>query len=347
MDKFTPKTIDELNAEFEARIAKKREEQRAAELEKKRAQELEEQHRAEQERQRIAELEAQRQAEQEKQRAAEQQKRQVEEHEWTTESVNYASAFENAIITATEFETSTVYSGDDASADEKELAEPSPEPKKQENEYNEPDPHGYFGDPIDKSRPRSTLSDETAAKLEPKFDFERTSDYSGAMLQNGFKKKKKSHRGARAVCAVLIAVILVLSALTAAACVASANPGQFIAGRSVLVCEKGVPGTNIAPGSLCLVKQATEAAIDDVVVFEDGGFAFMATLDVTDVEICAIATHSIPFVGRFISSVMDMWIVYACCAAAAILLILIIRIAAFSSKEPNVTDGVHSKKSKR
>lgn len=310
MDKFTPKTIDELNAEFEARIAKKQEEQRAAELEK--------------------------------QRAAEQRR--------TVEEVSYASAFDNAAITATEFETNTAYSGEDMSADsEEEKAEPASEPKKQENEYGEPDPHGYFGAPIDKSRPRNTLSDETAAKLEPKFDFERTSDYSGAMLQNGFRKNKKEHKGAKAVCAVLIAIILVLSALTAAVCVASANPGKFIVGRSVLVCEYGVAGSNISEGSLCVIKQAEKAGASDVAVYKMGesyNFGFGATLS-ESAEVFAIATHCIPVLGKFVSSVTSMWIVYACCAAAAILLILIIRIAAFSSTEQNVTDGVRSKKSRR
>ncbi len=308
MDKFTPKTIEELNAEFEARIAKKQEEQRIAELEK--------------------------QLEEEKKRVV--------------EEMSYASALDNAVITATELEDDTAYSGEEL-PDETPAQEDTSIPEQQGNEYGEPDPHGYFGAPIDKSRPRKTLSEETVAKVEPKFDFERTSDYSGAMLQSGFKKEKKKHRGAKAVCAVLIAIILVVSALTAAVCVASANPEKFVLGRSLLVCEYGVPGSNISEGSLCLVKQADKAKVSDVVAYRTGNsfsFAFFSTLP-EDAEIFAIATHCIPMLGRFILSVTEMWIVYACCAAAAILLILIIRIAAFGSTEQNVTDGVQSKKSRR
>lgn len=303
MDKFTPKTIDELNAEFEAKIAKKQEEQRATELEK--------------------------------QRAAE-QRRAVEE-------VSYRSALDNSVITANEFESHTACSGKDLPTTA------VPEATKQENEYGEPDPHGYFGAPIDKSRPRKTLSDETVAKVEPKFDFERTSDYSGVMLQNGFRKEKKKHKGAKAVCAVLISLILIVSALTAVACVASANPGRFVLGRSLLVCEYGVPGSNISEGSLCVVKQANEANPGDVAAYKIGesySFGFGVSLG-EGTEVFAIATHCVPLLGKYILSVTDMWIVYACCAAAAVLLILIIRIAAFSSNEPTVTDGVKSKKSKR
>lgn len=54
-----------------------------------------------------------------------------------------------------------------------------------------------------------------------------------------------------------------------------------------------------------------------------------------------------PFIGKFISSVTNMWIVYTCSALATILIILIIRLAAFSAPEESVTDGVKSKKSRK
>ena len=221
--------------------------------------------------------------------------------------------------------------------------------QKTENEYGEPDPHGYFGAPIDKSRPRQTLSEETAAKVEPKFDFERTSDYSGAMLQDSFKPKKDKFKGARIFSVVLIIIIAVVSLLTALLSVAAAHPDKFLLDRGLAVCTDDIMGSNIKDGSLCLTRRASAASADEVAMYKLGGkygFAFGSALP-TGASVVAVATHCVPFLGKFIASVINMWLVYACSALAAILVIMIIKIAAFGKPDDNVTDGVKRKKSRK
>lgn len=339
MDKFMPKTIEELNAEFEARMEKaKQDELNAA---------------AERAAEEILEAERMRAAHNAEEKA---EARRVEER-------SYESALDSS-ISATELEPTGAdfedsYSGEDEVPAEEpvktEPAETEPEKveaetvQKTENEYGEPDPHGYFGAPIDKSRPRQTLSEETAAKVEPKFDFERTSDYSGAMLQDSFKPKKDKFKGARIFSVVLIIIIAVVSLLTALLSVAAAHPDKFLLDRGLAVCTDDIMGSNIKDGSLCLTRRASAASADEVAMYKLGGkygFAFGSALP-TGASVVAVATHCVPFLGKLIASVINMWLVYACSALAAILVIMIIKIAAFGKPDDNVTDGVKRKKSRK
>ena len=339
MDKFMPKTIEELNADFEARMEKaKQDELNAA---------------AERAAEEILEAERMRAAHNAEEKA---EARRVEER-------SYESALDSS-ISATELEPTQddfedSYSGEDEVPAEEpvktEPAETEPEKveaepvQKTENEYGEPDPHGYFGAPIDKSRPRQTLSEETAAKVEPKFDFERTSDYSGAMLQDSFKPKKDKFKGARIFSVVLIIIIAVVSLLTALLSVAAAHPDKFLLDRGLAVCTDDIMGSNIKDGSLCLTRRASAASADEVAMYKLGGkygFAFGSALP-TGASVVAVATHCVPFLGKFIASVINMWLVYACSALAAILVIMIIKIAAFGKPDDNVTDGVKRKKSRK
>lgn len=348
MDKFMPKTIEELNAEFEARMEKaKQDELNAA---------------AERAAEEILEAERMRAAHNAEEKA---EARRVEER-------SYESALDSS-ISATELEPTRddfedSYSGEDEvpaeepvktepekvkTEPEKVEAEPEKveaEPvQKTENEYGEPDPHGYFGAPIDKSRPRQTLSEETAAKVEPKFDFERTSDYSGAMLQDSFKPKKDKFKGARIFSVVLIIIIAVVSLFTALLSVAAAHPDKFLLDRGLAVCTDDIMGSNIKDGSLCLTRRASAASADEVAMYKLGGkygFAFGSALP-TGASVVAVATHCVPFLGKLIASVINMWLVYTCSALAAILVIMIIKIAAFGKPDDNVTDGVKRKKSRK
>ena len=339
MDKFMPKTIEELNAEFEARMEKaKQDELNAA---------------AERAAEEILEAERMRAAHNAEEKA---EARRVEER-------SYESALDSS-ISATELEPTRndfedSYSGEDEVPAEEpvktEPAETEPEKveaepgQKTENEYGEPDPHGYFGAPIDKSRPRQTLSEETATKVEPKFDFERTSDYSGAMLQDSFKPKKDKFKGARIFSVVLIIIIAVVSLFTALLSVAAAHPDKFLLDRGLAVCTDDIMGSNIKDGSLCLTRRASAASADEVAMYKLGGkygFAFGSALP-TGASVVAVATHCVPFLGKFIASVINMWLVYACSALAAILVIMIIKIAAFGKPDDNVTDGVKRKKSRK
>lgn len=339
MDKFMPKTIEELNAEFEARMEKaKQDELNAA---------------AERAAEEILGAERMRAAHNAEEKA---EARRVEER-------SYESALDSS-ISATELEPTRddfedSYSGEDEVPAEEpvktEPAETEPEKveaesvQKNENEYGEPDPHGYFGAPIDKSRPRQTLSEETAAKVEPKFDFERTSDYSGAMLQDSFKPKKDKFKGARIFSVVLIIIIAVVSLLTALLSVAAAHPDKFLLDRGLAVCTDDIMGSNIKDGSLCLTRRASAASADEVALYKLGGkygFAFGSALP-TGASVVAVATHCVPFLGKLIASVINMWLVYACSALAAILVIMIIKIAAFGKPDDNVTDGVKRKKSRK
>lgn len=339
MDKFMPKTIEELNAEFEARMEKAKQDELNAAAEKA----------AEE----ILEAERMRAAHNAEEKA---EARRVEER-------NYESALDSS-ISATELEPTRddfedSYSGEDEVPAEEpvktEPAETEPEKveaepvQKTENEYGEPDPHGYFGAPIDKSRPRQTLSEETAAKVEPKFDFERTSDYSGAMLQDSFKPKKDKFKGARIFSVVLIIIIAVVSLLTALLSVAAAHPDKFLLDRGLAVCTDDIMGSNIKDGSLCLTRRASAASADEVAMYKLGGkygFAFGSALP-TGAYVVAVATHCVPLLGKFIESVINMWLVYTCSALAAILVIMIIKIAAFGKPDDNVTDGVKRKKSRK
>lgn len=339
MDKFMPKTIEELNAEFEARMEKAKQDELNAAAERA-AEEI---------------LEA------ERMRAAHNAEEKVEARR--VEERSYESALDSS-ISATELEPTRNdfednYSGEDEVPAEEpvktEPAETEPEKveaepvQKTENEYGEPDPHGYFGAPIDKSRPRQTLSEETAAKVEPKFDFERTSDYSGAMLQDSFKPKKDKFKGARIFSVVLIIIIAVVSLLTALLSVAAAHPDKFLLDRGLAICTDDIMGSNIKDGSLCLTRRASAASADEVAMYKLGekyGFAFGSALP-TGASVVAVATHCVPFLGKFIASVINMWLVYACSALAAILVIMIIKIAAFGKPDDNVTDGVKRKKSRK
>lgn len=339
MDKFMPKTIEELNAEFEARMEKaKQDELNAA---------------AERAAEEILEAERMRAAHNAEEKA---EARRVEER-------SYESALDSS-ISATELEPTgndfedSYSEEDEVPAEEPVKAEPAEtEPEKveaepvqkTENEYGEPDPHGYFGAPIDKSRPRQTLSEETAAKVEPKFDFERTSDYSGAMLQDSFKPKKDKFKGARIFSVVLIIIIAVVSLFTALLSVAAAHPDKFLLDRGLAVCTDDIMGSNIKDGSLCLTRRASAASADEVAMYKLGGkygFAFGSALP-TGASVVAVATHCVPFLGKLIASVINMWLVYACSALAAILVIMIIKIAAFGKPDDNVTDGVKRKKSRK
>lgn len=339
MDKFMPKTIEELNAEFEARMEKAKQDELNAAAERAAAE--------------ILEAERMRAAHNAEEKA---EARRVEER-------SYESALDSS-ISATELEPTRddfedSYSGEDEVPAEEpvktEPAETEPEKveaepvQKTENEYGEPDPHGYFGAPIDKSRPRQTLSEETAAKVEPKFDFERTSDYSGAMLQDSFKPKKDKFKGARIFSVVLIIIIAVVSLFTALLSVAAAHPDKFLLDRGLAVCTDDIMGSNIKDGSLCLTRRASAASADEVAMYKLGGkygFAFGSALP-TGASVVAVATHCVPFLGKFIASVINMWLVYACSALAAILVIMIIKIAAFGKPDDNVTDGVKRKKSRK
>lgn len=334
MDKFMPKTIEQLNAEFEERMEKAKQDELNAAAEKAAAEiKAAEEARKEEEARAAAEAKAE-------------EARRVEER-------SYESAIDSSVISANELEPvqedfEEAYSGEE----EVYVEEPKPEEepvKKQENEYGEPDPHGYFGAPIDKSRPRKTLSEETASKVEPKFDFERTSDYSGAMLQNGFKPQKDKFKGARIFTTVLIVIIAVVSLVTALLCVAAAHPDKFLLDRGLAVCSENVAGSNIKSGSLCLTRRASASSADEVALYKFGSkyaFAFGSSIP-EGASTVALATHCVPYMGSFISSVTDMWIVYACSALAAILIILIIRLAAFGAPEETVTDGVKSRKSRK
>lgn len=339
MDKFMPKTIEDLNAEFEARMEKAKQDELNAAAEKA----------AEE----ILEAERMRAAHNAEEKA---EARRVEER-------SYESALDSS-ISATELEPTDAdfedsYLGEDeVTAEEPVKTEPmETEPEKveaepvqkTENDYGEPDPHGYFGAPIDKSRPRQTLSEETAAKVEPKFDFERTSDYSGAMLQDSFKPKKDKFKGARIFSVVLIIIIAVVSLFTALLSVAAAHPDKFLLDRGLAVCNDDIMGSNIKDGSLCLTRRASATSADEVAMYKLGGkygFAFGSALP-TGASVVAVATHCVPFLGKLIASVINMWLVYACSALAAILVIMIIKIAAFGKPDGNVTDGVKRKKSRK
>ena len=332
MDKFMPKTIEQLNAEFEARMEKAKQDELNAAAEKAAAEikAAEEARKAEESRA-AAEAKAAAEARAAAEAKAAEEARRVEER-------SYDSVIDNSVISANELEPveddfEETYSGEEEVSVEE----------------SEPDPHGYFGAPIDKSRPRRNLSEETASKVEPKFDFERTSDYSGAMLQNGFKPQKDKFKGARIFTTVLIVIIAVVSLVTALLCVAAAHPDKFLLDRGLAVCSENVAGSNIKSGSLCLTRRASAASADEVALYKLGGkyeFAFGSSLP-EGASIVALATHCVPFIGKFISSVTNMWIVYACSALAARLIILIIRLAAFSAPEESVTDGVKSKKSRK
>ena len=335
MDKFMPKTIEQLNAEFEARMEKAKQDELNAAAEKA-AEEI----RAAEEARKAEET-----------RAAEEAK--IAEETRRVEERSYESALDSSVISANELEPTQedfeeAYSGDEEATEEAGEIEAAPV-KKTENEYGEPDPHGYFGEPIDKTRPRKALSEETASKVEPKFDFERTSDYSGAMLQNGFKPKKDKFKGARIFTTVLIVIIAVVSLVTALLCVAAAHPDKFLLDRGIAVCNEAVAGSNIKSGSLCLTRRASAAGADEVALYKLGSkFSFEFGSAVPEgASVVALATHCVPVIGKFISSVTNMWIVYACSALAAILIILIIRLAAFGAPEESVTDGVKSKKSRK
>ena len=338
MDKFMPKTIEQLNAEFEARMEKAKQDELNAAAEKAAAEikAAEEARKAEKARA-VAEAKAAAEARAAAEAKAAEEARRVEER-------SYDSVIDNSVISANELEPveddfEETYSGEEeVSVEESEPEVKEVSVEKQKNEYGEPDPHGYFGAPIDKSRPRKTLSEETASKVEPKFDFERTSDYSGAMLQNGFKPQKDKFKGARIFTTVLIVIIAVV-----------AHPDKFLLDRGLAMCSENVAGSNIKSGSLCLTRRASAASADEVALYKLGGkyeFAFGSSLP-EGASIVALATHCVPFIGKFISSVTNMWIVYACSALAAILIILIIRLAAFSAPEESVTDGVKSKKSRK
>ena len=248
MDKFMPKTIEQLNAEFEARMEKAKQDELNAAAEKAAAE-----IKAAEEARKAEEAHAAAEA-----KAAEEARR-VEER-------SYDSVIDNSVISANELEPveddfEETYSGEEEVSVEESKPEVKEVPvEKQKNEKQEPDPHGYFGAPIDKSRPRKTLSEETASKVEPKFDFERTSDYSGAMLQNGFKPQKDKFKGARIFTTVLIVIIAVVSLVTALLCVAAAHPDKFLLDRGLAVCSENVAGSNIKSGSLCLTRRASAAS---------------------------------------------------------------------------------------
>ena len=176
MDKFMPKTIEQLNAEFEARMEKAKQDELNAAAEKAAAEiKAAEEARKAEEARAVAEAKAAAEARAAAEAKAAEEARRVEER-------SYDSAIDNSVISANELEPveddfEETYSGEE----EVSVEESEPEVKevpveKQKNEYGEPDPHGYFGAPIDKSRPRKTLSEETASKVETKFDFEPTSD---------------------------------------------------------------------------------------------------------------------------------------------------------------------------
>ena len=255
MDKFMPKTIEQLNAEFEARMEKAKQDELNAAAEKAAAEiKAAEEARKAEEARAVAKAKAAAEARAAAEAKAAEEARRVEER-------SYDSVIDNSVISANELEPveddfEETYSGEE----EVSVEESEPEVKevpveKQKNEYGEPDPHGYFGAPIDKSRPRKNLFEETASKVEPKFDFERTSDYSGAMLQNGFKPQKDKFKGARIFTTVLIVIIAVVSLVTALLCVAAAHPDKFLLDRGLAVCSENVAGSNIKSGSLCLTRR--------------------------------------------------------------------------------------------
>lgn len=169
------------------------------------------------------------------------------------------------------------------------------------------------------------------------------------MLQDSFKPKKDKFKGARIFSVVLIIIIAVVSLFTALLSVAAAHPDKFLLDRGLAVCTDDIMGSNIKDGSLCLTRRASAASADEVAVYKLGGkygFAFGSALP-TGASVVAVATHCVPFLGKFIASVINMWLVYACSALAAILVIMIIKIAAFGKPDDNVTDGVKRKKRRK
>ena len=169
------------------------------------------------------------------------------------------------------------------------------------------------------------------------------------MLQDSFKPKKDKFKGARIFSVVLIIIIAVVSLLTALLSVAAAHPDKFLLDRGLAVCTDDIMGSNIKDGSLCLTRRASAASADEVAMYKLGGkygFAFGSALP-TGASVVAVVTHCVPFLGKFIASVINMWLVYACSALAAILVIMIIKIAAFGKPDDNVTDGVKRKKSRK
>ena len=231
-----------------------------------------------------------------------------------------------------------------AAAPTETVSEAPAEEEPSESWHNEPNPTGYFGPPIDKSS-----KVEHKPKIEPKFEFEKTSDYTGAKLQKSFVQEKKPHRGAKIFLNVLITVIVIVSILTGLTAVATAEPGRFLFDRGLIICRHTVDGSNVSAGMLLFAKKASSAEDDTIVAAytENGGYEIDFAQNISSPsKIFAVSNRGIPYLGGFISSVTSMWIVYACSAAAAILLILIIRVAAFD-KDDDIIIGADTKKKRR
>ena len=237
-----------------------------------------------------------------------------------------------------------VFEPEQAAAPTETVSEASAEEKPSEAWHNEPNPTGYFGPPIEKSN-----KSEHKPKIEPKFEFEKTSDYTGAKLQKSFVQEKKPHRGAKIFLNVLITIIVIVSLLTGLTAVATAEPGRFLFDRGLIICRHTVYGSNVSADMLLFTKKASSAGDDTIVAAytENGGYEIDFAQNISSPsKIFAVANRGIPYLGGFISSVTNMWIVYTCSAAAAILLILIIRVAVFD-KDDDIIIGADTKKKRR
>lgn len=198
-----------------------------------------------------------------------------------------------------------------------------------EAEYTEPDPKGFFGPPIEKNFKKEK------AIIEPKFDFEKTADYSGAQLKKGFKLKSgKSKVGKRILTAAII-VVAVISLVVGVTAFATAEPGRFLLGKGLLICEEAVENTNLTEGTLLFVQAAASAGEDDIVaVYKDNmtEYEILTSSKVTFRDtVFAVVKRRIPQVGKFLSFVNDKWIIFAGAAAALLVILVVVRVLVFKN----------------
>ncbi len=209
--------------------------------------------------------------------------------------------------------------------EQKEEAEPI-----EAEEISEPDPKGFFGPPVEKSYKKEK---EQKIKAEPKFDFEKADDYSSKQLKKALKPKKKKSKAAKGLLNAAIIVVVIFSLIVGLASFATAQPGRFLFGKGLLICEDTIEQTDIAEGTLLFVKAAASAQEDDIVaVYKDSmsEYKFIQAKEVSFKDtVFAVAEKQIPQVGKFISFVTSKWIIFAAAAAALIIILVIIRIVAF------------------
>ncbi|MBQ2774988.1 MAG: hypothetical protein IJF40_03735 [Clostridia bacterium] len=226
-------------------------------------------------------------------------------------------------------------------AEEKIEVEPS-----KEEEATEPDPKGFFGPPIEK-----TYKKEQKPKIEPTFDFEKTPDYSGTQLKKSFKPKKKKSKAAKGLVNTAIIIVVILSLVVGVACFATAQPGRFLFGRGLLICENTVEQAEITEGTLLFVRAAASAADNEVVaVYKDSmaEYEFVSSNDVSFKDtVFAVAKREIPFVGKILSFVNAKWIIFAGAAAALFVILIIIRIVAFRNDKDLIIGETPKRRGKK